>query len=55
MKEWTIASDTLQTPGKKINASAAAVGFHLNNALNKETHPDTFKLIFPNTLSRFIA
>lgn len=39
MKEQTIASDILQTPVNKMNASATAAGFHLDNALNKQKTP----------------
>lgn len=39
MKERTMASDIIQTPVNKINASAAAAGFYLENALNKQKNP----------------
>lgn len=45
MKERTIASDILQTPVNKMNASATAAGFHLDNALNKQKNPT---LVPPN-------
>lgn len=34
-----MASDIIQTPVNKINASAAAAGFYLENALNKQKNP----------------